>query len=107
MKAHAAGVTLPYGGGISAMPSLHVAMAALYAAVGWRVNRLAGLLLCIYVLIVQLGAVHLGWHYLVDGLAGIALGWLFWVIAWRFAGRWLRGTVPPAVAPRSCIFLLW
>jgi hypothetical protein len=78
LQAHATGATLPYGGGISAMPSLHVAMAVLYAAVGWRVSRLAGILLSAYVLVVRVGAVHLGWHYAVDGYVSVALAVLIW-----------------------------
>jgi hypothetical protein len=54
--------------GISAFPSMHVAVVTLYilaARRSWTV-----LLATIYFLIIFVGSVHLGWHYASDGLAG-------------------------------------
>ncbi|MFL6733202.1 MAG: phosphatase PAP2 family protein, partial [Sphingomicrobium sp.] len=54
------------GVGISAMPSMHVAMALLFALVPvTRIMKIVGL--CYYILIF-IGSVHLGWHYAVDGV---------------------------------------
>lgn len=70
-------------GGISAMPSVHLALAtvtALYWSRRGRRWRVAGVL---FVGAVQVGSVALGWHYAVDGYAGIAIG----VGLWWGAGR--------------------
>lgn len=70
--------------GISAMPSLHVAIATLCAIAGWYVSRRAGMWLTAYAVFIFIGSIHLGWHYAVDGYASIigagaiwaAVGWL-------------------------------
>jgi hypothetical protein len=67
------------GGGISAMPSLHVAIAVLLAlCVRDRLPRWQGLGWA-YAAIIFLGSVHLGWHYVSDGLVaagGMVAIWL-------------------------------
>lgn len=68
-------------GGISAMPSMHVTIAALMAIWGWRVNRVTGSALTAFALVIFIGSIHLAWHYAVDGIAGIALAALFWAMA--------------------------
>jgi hypothetical protein len=73
------------GAGISAMPSIHVAMATLLALVGWREHRAVGILLTTYAAIILLGSVHLGWHYAVDGYVSIILT----VVIWHLVGRFL------------------
>lgn len=75
------------GGGISAMPSLHVA-GALWIALVWRsYNRWLGFLgLCFFALI-AIGSVLLGWHYAVDGIAGISIT----VAAWSLSSHWFTG----------------
>ena len=65
-KAYKNRVWLPFGG-ISAMPSLHIAIAVLLALVGWQINRFIGVLLTAYVFIILIGSIILGWHYAVDG----------------------------------------
>ena len=72
------------GEGISAMPSLHVATAVSYALVGFAVRRWLGILLAGFAAFIMIGSVHLGWHYAIDGYAGLlctlaiwfALGWV-------------------------------
>jgi hypothetical protein len=81
--------------GISAMPSLHVAMPVLFALLGWRTHRWLGVAFTIYALIVLLGSVHLGWHYAVDGYASIIAVPLIWkgsgaAVAWYY-GRLAKG----------------
>ena len=68
-------------GGISAMPSMHVTIAALMAIWGWRVSRVTGSALTAFALVIFIGSIHLAWHYAVDGIAGIALAALFWAMA--------------------------
>jgi hypothetical protein len=54
-------------GGISAMPSMHVAMATLLAIAGFTRNRAWGLLFTLYALLIWAGSIFFGWHYFVDG----------------------------------------
>lgn len=69
------------GGGISAMPSVHVAV-ALWVALVVRsyVPRLAPAGFFYFALIVA-GSVLLGWHYAADGIAAVAIT----LVAWRVA----------------------
>jgi len=79
------GKTAPIG--ISAFPSMHNASALLFALATWRRCRGLGIAFAVYCGIILVGSVHLGWHYAVDGYAGIALAALCWWLA-GFAARW-------------------
>jgi len=72
------------GSGISAMPSLHVAMAFLFALLAWRVNRLLGACFYVFTALILLGSVHLAWHYAVDGYLALVLTWCIWHLVDRF-----------------------
>jgi hypothetical protein len=61
---------LGIGTGISAMPSLHVAMAFLYLLMARKITTKVAA--AIYCTIIFIGSVHLGWHYAVDGLFAVA-----------------------------------
>jgi len=78
--------TLGLGSGISAMPSLHVAIAVLLSLVGWRVNVRLGILFTIYAIMIFIGSVHLGWHYAVDGYASI----IGVIVIWKLSGYLVR-----------------
>ena len=69
--------------GISAFPSIHVATATLIAIYANCINRVFGVLAWTFFASILIGSVLLGWHYAVDGYAGIALAYLFWKIAGR------------------------
>jgi hypothetical protein len=69
------------GGGISAFPSMHVAMAVSVALVASRLNRWLGAAAWVFALFIQIGSVHLGWHYAVDGYASTLLATLFWKLS--------------------------
>jgi hypothetical protein len=71
------------GGGISAMPSVHNALAVLFAIAAFQVNRRAGWLMSVYAVVIWIGSIHLGWHYAVDGIlaAVVTLG------LWHGAGK--------------------
>lgn len=71
-------------GGISAMPSLHVALATLFACAGFACHRRAGWTFTGFAVLIWFGSVHLGWHYAVDGVLGALLA----VATWRLAGVW-------------------
>ncbi len=68
---------MPFGG-ISAMPSIHLAMAMLFAFLAFKVRKWLGILAIGYLIIIQTGAVVLGWHYAVDGYAGMILAGVIW-----------------------------
>ena len=77
--------------GISAMPSIHVAISLwIYLVSRQMTARAAPAALCYFVL-VWLGSVQLGWHYASDGLVG-ALGML---VIWRLSNLFpLAGGAP-------------
>jgi hypothetical protein len=64
---------------ISAMPSVHVAVAVLFALAGWEANRVMGLAFTAYALVVLVGSVHLGWHYAVDGYFAAIATAVIWI----------------------------
>jgi hypothetical protein len=70
-------------GGISAMPSMHLAMATLFVITGFEFRRWLGIIMSVYWVIIWIGSIHLGWHYAADGLvAGVMMVGL-WVIIRR------------------------
>lgn len=73
--------------GISAFPSLHNASALIFAFATWRLSRGLGIAFAVYTAIIFVGSIHLGWHYAVDGLAGLALAAVCWWVA-GIAARW-------------------
>lgn len=74
-------------GGISAMPSMHVAMATLFALAAFKVNNVFGWLFTLYAMLIWIGSVHLGWHYALDGVAGAAMMIAVWRITGKFVAR--------------------
>ena len=73
-------------GGISAMPSMHITLAFLLVFAAWHMNRLLGVGVTIYALIIWFGSVHLAWHYFVDGLVGLIALCVIWAICGRAMG---------------------
>jgi hypothetical protein len=76
------------GSGISAMPSMHVSVAALLYFSGREANKYFGYSMLVFLILIQIGSVHLGWHYAIDGYVSILLTWGIW----KFSG-WLAGRV--------------
>jgi len=74
-----------FGLGVSAMPSMHVASAALTALFGFAVRRWLGLLLTLVTIAMWIASVNLGWHYSLDGCVGIFLAAITWWLAGRIA----------------------
>ena len=74
------------GGGISAMPSVHVAVAAWVALAVRSLYRPLAILGWAFFAIIMVGSVYLGWHYAVDGI----VGWLAALAAWKLADMTLR-----------------
>ena len=84
-------------GGVSAMPSMHVALSALVAFAAWSWHRWAGAGAGLYTGLILLGSVHLGWHYAVDGYVGVAMAAAIWVAVGRVtAERHESGEPVPA-----------
>jgi membrane-associated phospholipid phosphatase len=69
--------------GVAALPSLHVGLLALFAIATWRWRMLA-IVLWLLTAVTFVGSLALGWHYAVDGYAGLALAALVWLVA-RYA----------------------
>ena len=70
-------------GGITAMPSLHIAGVTLFAIAARTLNRRLGSLFVGYGAVILLGSVHLGWHYAVDGYVSIVLTLAIWrLVGW-------------------------
>lgn len=86
------------GKGLSAMPSLHVAIATLNALVCWRHDRRLGAAMAVYAVLVGLASVHLGWHYAIDIYAGAGVAALIWI----GVGRALS-LMTPASAPARAV----
>jgi membrane-associated phospholipid phosphatase len=74
-------------GGISAMPSMHVAMATLFAIGGFRVSRPFGWVMTIYAVMIWIASIHLGWHYAIDGIAGASMMAGLWLLSGKIVGR--------------------
>lgn len=66
------------GDGISAMPSIHLSIATLIAFALSHCHKYLKWLGWLYVGIIEVGSVHLGWHYAVDGYLSIVLTCLLW-----------------------------
>lgn len=71
------------GTGISAMPSLHVALAFLCALFISSRSRIAGWLAWSYAAIIMFGSVYFGWHYALDGYVSIISVLVIWKLAVR------------------------
>jgi len=79
--------TLVVGGGISAIPSVHNAMAVLFALVSFRVHWLLGAATSLFAALIWVASVYLNWHYAVDGIAGAAGAVLVWYASGKIVDR--------------------
>jgi hypothetical protein len=66
---------------------MHNAQAALFAAAAYRLDRRLGHVALAYLVAIFLGSIHLGWHYALDGVVGIAAALLVWVLAGAIVRR--------------------
>lgn len=75
--------------GISAFPSMHLCISMTVTLFCLRLGRGLGILMGIFTGVMLIASVHLGWHYLVDGLAGIGLSIAIWNLSAALSRRWL------------------
>ena len=73
------------GNGISAMPSMHVSIAVLIALGMKNIHVHLSKLFWGFAIMIQIGSVHLGWHYAIDGY----LAAIITVIVWKLVGKLL------------------
>jgi len=73
------------GGGISAMPSMHMATATIYVCAAWRTRWLS--LASLFWLLTFVGSIYLGYHYAVDTPPAVLLAVVCWVLAKRIYGE--------------------
>lgn len=66
------------GSGITAMPSMHIALATLFWLTCRRISRIAGWATGSFLVLIALGSVHLAYHYAVDGLVSFLTTTLIW-----------------------------
>ena len=80
-----------FGTGISAMPSLHVGVAFMCFLVAreYAKHLLPKVLAAAFFAVIFVGSVHLGWHYVADGLFSVAGVGLIWWGTGRFV-LWLE-----------------
>jgi hypothetical protein len=90
--------TLVVGGGVSAIPSIHNAMAVLFAIVSFRINRVLGLAMSAFAAFIWIASVYLNWHYAVDGLAGGLGAIVLWKLSGTFVDRLFRSKLSAKVA---------
>ena len=69
--------------GIAAFPSLHVGIVAIFAFFLNDRSRLIGTLMFVYLAIIQIGSILLGWHYMVDGLFASGMAYLLYIYTKR------------------------
>ena len=81
-----------YLGGVAAFPSLHVAYIALLAIAARHIARFGFAIAIVAVVLMQIGSVITGYHFMIDGYAGIILA----------AGSWwlARATAAISLPPR-------
>lgn len=88
-----------FGAGISAMPSIHVALttwAALTVTAAWPRLRIP---VWLFWAATFVGSFALGWHYLSDSIVGAFGAWLCWIAAARF-------TRPRVQVPQGAVELV-
>ncbi|WP_425642608.1 phosphatase PAP2 family protein [Marinomonas gallaica] len=75
------------GMGISALPSMHVSTTSIIAMSIYSLNKRFGVIAWIYVLLIMIGSVHLGWHYAVDSYLALFLTSLIWFSVKKYIRR--------------------
>lgn len=77
--------------GISAFPSMHLANATLFMLMARRIHPRLGWMGAVFVAIILVSSVHLGWHYMVDGYFAVAATVALWIAVGRVLRSRARG----------------
>lgn len=75
-------------GGISAMPSLHIAIAVLQTFLGFSINRWLGWAYAVFAFLIFLGSIHLAWHYAIDGYVSLVAVFGIWWVSGKVVTWW-------------------
>ena len=67
--------------GISAMPSMHNATSTLFMLAAFRINKVLGYAMVVFLGFIIIGSVHLAWHYAIDSYVGITIALIIWWIS--------------------------
>jgi membrane-associated phospholipid phosphatase len=70
------------GTGISAFPSIHVAVAVLNALFFTSISAIFGTVMWCFAAIIFIGSIYTGYHYSVDGIVSTGIV----IFVWKFAG---------------------
>jgi hypothetical protein len=70
-----------HGAGISAMPSMHVAMAFLFYLAMRHISRRAGWAALAFCMLIWIASIHLAYHYALDGAVAVAATLVLWFAA--------------------------
>ena len=84
------------GTGISAMPSVHVALATWTACACYRLWRPLAVPAALYAAGIWAASIASGWHYSTDGLAGVLIAMICFYLAERFVSPAARPIPRPA-----------
>ena len=76
------------GSGITAMPSMHVAMAMLFWLAVRRVSPVADKIFGAFFVTIWIASVHLAYHYAVDGLVSVVATYTLWRFSGWLLARW-------------------
>ncbi|MEO9463321.1 MAG: phosphatase PAP2 family protein [Marinomonas sp.] len=76
------------GSGITAMPSMHCAIAFLFWLAMRKVSRGAGLFFGAFFAITWISSVHLAYHYAVDGLVSLIAVAIVWKLSGAIISAW-------------------
>jgi hypothetical protein len=71
------------GTGISAFPSMHIAMATLWVIVGFTVGKRFGIAALVFLAFIFASSIALGWHYAVDGYVSMIIVPVIWFLVGR------------------------
>lgn len=73
------------GGGISAMPSMHLGAASIYVLAAWRTRWIAPAIL--FWIVIFVGSGYFGYHYWIDGIVAAIVAYACWRASMAFHGR--------------------
>ena len=76
------------GSGITAMPSMHCAIAFLYWIAVRRISARWGAFFGVFFFITWVSSVHLAYHYAVDGLVSLVAVAVIWAASQRIIAAW-------------------